>query len=120
MNITKAREESLTISLAAIVAWIPLIPLFWFVLKPLLINSVTEAIGGEIRETVQEEVAPMSNAFVVLLRRDTAALRRRIAQMEYKKDHEETEGWTMQDAKQLVDLRLQLEASQKALGKLHR
>lgn len=110
------RKEGMTITLSALIAWIPVVPVFWLVLQPLLVNAVTEAMSDELQRKVQVEVAPLNQAFIVLIQKSVADLRREIAALEYRRD--KGNNWTSEDAKALVDLELELESSQEALAVL--
>lgn len=112
------RKEGITIGLSTLAAWITMVPTLWLGAKPLLVDAVSVAMTKEIQEKIQTEVAPMNAAFIVLIRRDIAALRRQIAESEYKRDNEQ-ESWSAVDAKRLVDLQLELESSQQALDALN-
>lgn len=111
-------NRGVNITLSALLAWLPAIPMFWYVIQPVLVNSVSAAMTGEIKIQVQEEVLPMQQAFIVLIRRDIASLRRQIAELEYQRDNQASE-WRAEDAKNLVDLYLELESSQTALKALN-
>ncbi len=116
MKVTK--EESVKISLAAIVSWIPLVPVFWWVLSPILVTKVSEAMADQIQEQIAQEVQPISTAFTVLVRKDIADLRRLIAEQEFIRDNPPEGDWTADDAEDLVNLELELEGFREALQAL--
>ncbi len=116
MKVTK--EDSVRISLAAVASWIPLLPVLWFVLQPILVTAVSEAMADQISMQIKQEVAPISGAFTVLVKRDIVSLRKRIAEQEFIRDNPPDGDWTAEDAADLVDLVLELESSQEALSAL--
>jgi hypothetical protein len=116
MKVTK--EESVKISLAAVASWIPLVPFLWFVFQPILVTAVSEAMADQIQMQIKQEVAPISAAFTVLVKRDIADLRRLIAEQEFIRDNPPDGDWTADDAEDLVNLVLELEGSQEALSAL--
>ena len=116
MKVTK--EESVKISLAAVMSWIPLVPFLWFVFQPILVTAVSEAMADQLQMQIAEEVKPISTAFTVLVRKDIADLRRLIAEQEFIRDNPPADDWTSDDAADLVNLRLELEGFQEALSAL--
>lgn len=116
MKVTK--EESVKISLAAMMSWIPLVPFLWFVFQPILVTAVSEAMADQLQTQIKQEVQPLTSAFIILCRRDIAELRRHIARKEFQRDNPPSNDWTAQDAADLEDLRLDLEGFQDALRAL--
>ena len=104
--------------MAAVLAWIPLIPVFWFIVKPILVTGVSEAMASDVAQQIQKEAAPIKNAFSVLILRDISYLRKEIAAMEFRRDNPPVDDWTAQDAQDLVELRLELESMRSALNEL--
>ena len=115
MSLTVNKEEGIRISAAALLSWIPLIPIFWFIVKPILVTGVSEAMASDVAEQIQKESAPIKNAFSVLILRDISYLRKEIAGMEFRRDNPPADDWTAQDADDLVELRLELESMRSAL-----
>ncbi len=115
MSLTVNKEEGIRISAAALLSWIPLIPIFWFIVKPILVTGVSEAMASDVAEQIQKEAAPIKNAFSVLILRDISYLRKEIAAMEFRRDNPPADDWTAQDAEDLVELRLELESMRSAL-----
>jgi hypothetical protein len=56
-------------------------------------------------------------AFKIILKADIDKIKRLIAHLEYEEEHH-PEGWTVEDATALADLRIELEALQEAYGTL--
>ena len=104
--------------MAALLSWIPLIPVFWFIVKPILVTAVSEAMASDVAMQIQKEAAPIKGAFSVLILRDISYLRKEIAGMEFRRDNPPEEDWAAEDAEDLVDLQLELESMQSALTEL--
>jgi hypothetical protein len=113
-EMTKEQGQRMTIT--AIVSYLPLIPIFWFIVKPILVNSVSEAMAGEVQQTVQQEVEPIANAFVALLLRDVNATRKEIAALKFRQRRQDD--WTEDDAEYLAELEIELEALRDAVNAL--
>jgi hypothetical protein len=118
MSINVTKDEGIRISVAAVLSWIPLIPVFWFIVKPILVTAVSEAMAGDVAMQIQKEAAPIKGAFSVLILRDISYLRKEIAGMEFLRDNPPADDWTADDAEDLVDLQLELESMQSALTEL--
>lgn len=110
------KEHGISISLATIATWIPLLPLLWFVGKPVLIEAVSTAMAEDIQDTVKQEVAPIGDAFEVLLQLNVSNLRKEIAALEFRQ--RQNQDWTADDAETLIETRLELEAINQALASL--
>lgn len=104
--------------MAAVLAWIPLIPVFWFIVKPILVTAVSEAMASDVAQQIQKEAAPIKGAFSVLILRDISYLRKEIAGMEFVRDNPPADDWTADDAQDLVELQLELESMREALNEL--
>ena len=118
MSLTVNKEEGIRISVAAVLSWIPLIPVFWFIVKPILVTAVSEAMASDVAQQIQKEAAPIKGAFSVLILRDISYLRKQIAGMEFLRDNPPADDWTADDAEDLVELQLELESMQSALHEL--
>lgn len=110
------KEQGVHISIAAVLSWLPLIPVFWFLVKPVLISAVSEAVASDIQEQVSKEVAPINNAFVALLQRDINATKKEIAAERFRQRSDDT--WEQDDAEYLADLEIQLDALEEAKAAL--
>ena len=106
-KITKAQGFRMTVTM--VLSYLPLIPVFWFLVKPILITAVSEAVADDIAEQVGHEVAPINSAFKILLQRDIDAKKREIAALEFKKV-ERNGDWTAEDAEDLIDCKIELES----------
>lgn len=113
---TKAevKERGIRIGINQIVTYATLVPIFWFVAQPLIVNALAE----DIKQTVQTEVAPLNSAFVALLRSNIANTRRKIAQLEFRRDNPPANDWSSLDAEELVNLKIDLSSSQAAVAAL--
>ncbi|HUW44270.1 MAG TPA: hypothetical protein VMW50_00590 [Dehalococcoidia bacterium] len=94
--------QSLLVSLAAV------IPILWFVGKPI----ITEALAEDIKEIAKEQAMPLKNSFSVLLTRDINALRKEMAALRFRQA--QNTDWTVEDASYLADLEIELEALREA------
>ena len=110
------KDNGITISIATVATWITLLPLLWFIGKPVLVAAVSEALAGEIQEEVKAGVAPIGDAFQVLLRLEISHLRKEIAALEFRQRN--GDDWTAADAEVLVETELELEAMHQALTSL--
>ena len=108
-----AKERGIRIGVNQIVTYATLVPIFWFVAQPLLV----EALAEDIKQTVAQEVAPINNAFVALLQRDINATRKDIAALKFR-ERTAAEEWTSEDASYLADLEIQLDALEEAKAAL--
>ena len=108
------KEQGLNISLSTIMSLIVVIPVMWLLVKPL----ISEALAEDIKLTVAAEIQPLNSAFVALLRTNIANTRRKIAQLEFKRDNPPPGDWTPQDVEELVNLQLDLSSSEEALAAL--
>lgn len=106
-RITKAQGFRMT--LTAVLSYLPLIPVFWFLVKPALVIAVSEAVADDIKTQVEASVAPINSAFKILLQRDIDEMKRKIAAFENKRQFYSSE-WTTKDAEDLVDFRIELES----------
>jgi hypothetical protein len=118
MSLTVTKDEGIRISVAAVLSWIPLIPVFWFIVKPILVTAVSEAMASDVAMQIQKEAAPIKGAFSVLILRDISYLRKEIAGMEFRRDNPPVDDWTADDAQDLVELELELESMREALAEL--
>lgn len=119
MRLTK--QQTFNVSLSAIVSLIVVGSSAWVIARPAIsdavANELKEDMNREIKATVQEEVAPLKTAQMVLLDQQIRQTQRQIAQLERIRAADPTL-WTEQQANELVDLRTQLQAQQRALSAL--
>lgn len=110
----EVKERGIRIGINQLVTYITLIPVFWFILQPLLVNAMTEDIKG----IVAEQTEPINNAFVALLQRDINATRKEIAALKFRRDNPPDDDWTAEDAAYLADLEIQMDALEEAKAAL--
>lgn len=103
------KERGIRIGVNQIVTYATLIPIFWFVAQPLIVDALAE----DIKKTVQTEVAPINNAFVALLQRDINRTKREIAILEYERNND-SEAWTQAKAEELADKKIELSSLEDA------
>lgn len=107
-NSKKLKERGIRIGINQLVTYLTLIPIFWFVLQPLLVKAMAE----DIKEIVAEQTEPINNAFVALLQRDINATRKEIAALKFRERSDDE--WNEDDAEYLADLEIQLDALEEA------
>jgi len=105
---SKAKERGIRIGINQLVTYVTLIPVFWFILQPLLIT----AMASDIKQIVAEQNEPINNAFVALLQRDINATRKEIAALRFRERTDDA--WSEDDAEYLADLEIQLDALEEA------
>jgi len=102
------KERGIRIGVNQIITYATLVPIFLFVAQPLLIDAMAE----DIKQLVAEEVQPISNAFVALLQLEINAARKDIAALKFRE--RQAEDWTSEDASDLADMEIQLDALEEA------
>jgi hypothetical protein len=112
MTNATAKEQGIRIGINQLVTYVTLIPIFWFILQPLILNSM----AADIKAIVAEEAEPINNAFVALLQRDINATRKEIAALEFRQRNDDA--WDEEDALYLADLEIELAALEEAKSAL--
>ena len=107
------REAGIRIGINQLITYLTLIPIFWFILQPLIISALAE----DIKEIVAQQTEPINNAFVALLQRDINATRKEMAALRFLQRSNDDE-WTQDDAEYLADLEIQLDALEEAKAAL--
>ena len=105
---TRGKEISLSTLASTVSSLVVLVPVLWFIGKPL----ISEALAEDIKDVVKQEGQPIRAAFVVLLDRDINNLKRQIAALRFKQS--QGEEWTADDARLLADLQIELDALEEA------
>ena len=103
-----ARDLSISTFFSAVASLAVVIPVLWYVGKPL----ISEALAEDFKQIAQENAQPIKSAFSVLLTRDINALRKDIAGLRFRQ--RQGEDWTADDAEWLSDLEIELEALKEA------
>jgi hypothetical protein len=98
------KERGVRIGINQLVTYCTLIPVFWFILQPILVNAMSE----DIKAIVADQTEPINNAFVALLQRDINATRKEIAALKFRQRSDDE--WSEADAEYLADLEIQLDA----------
>ncbi len=106
------KEGGIRIGVNQIVTYATLIPIFWFVAQPILVDALAEEMQQSIEQTVSKQVEPINDAFVALLQRDINATKKEIAALRFRQRQDED--WTVEDAEYLADLEIQLAALEEA------
>lgn len=104
------KERGVRIGINQLVTYVTLVPIFWFILQPLLVDAMAE----DIKAIVTSQIAPVNNAFVALLQRDINATRREMATLRFQRDNPPDDDWTSDDALYLADLEIQMDALEEA------
>lgn len=107
-----ARELSLSTVFSTVTTLAVVIPVLWYVGKPLL----SEALADDFKDIAQQQAQPIKSAFSVLLTRDINSLRKEIAALKFRQ--RAATDWTEDDAEYLADLEIELEALQDAKEEL--
>ncbi len=113
----EVKEAAGRIGVNQLVTYASLVPIFWFILQPILVDALAEEMQETIKQTVATEVAPINNAFVALLQREINSTRKDIAGERFRQRQDDGE-WTAEDAEYLADLEIQLDALEEAKAAL--
>lgn len=111
------KDTTFSVSISTITSLAAVLPILWFVGKPVLTTAVSDAMGEEIQETVKGEIAPVISAFEVLLTLQINELRKEIAAMRFRQRRGGDE-WTQDDADILAEAEIELESLRDALEAL--
>jgi sensor domain CHASE-containing protein len=106
------KERGIRLGINQIVTYAGLVPIFWFIVQPIIVDALAEEMQEKIKQTVAAEVAPINNAFVALLQREINVTRKDIAALEFRE--RQADDWTSEDAAYLADLEIQLDALEEA------
>lgn len=107
-----AREVSVSTIFSTVASLAVLIPVLWYVGKPL----ISDALAEDFKQIAQDQAQPIKSAFSVLLTRDINSLRKEIAALKFRQ-RQDTD-WAQDDAEYLADLEIELEALQEARAEL--
>jgi hypothetical protein len=108
----EVKEAGIRIGVNQIVTYAGLVPIFWFILQPIIVDALAEEMQQSIEDTVASQVEPINDAFVALLQRDINATKKDIAALKFRQRNDED--WTVDDAEYLADLEIQLAALEEA------
>lgn len=112
----EVKEAGIRIGVNQLVTYASLVPIFWFIVQPILVDALAEEMQESIKQTVATQVDPINNAFVALLQRDINATKKDIAAMEFRESNDEA--WTVEDAQDLVEREIDLAALKEAKAAL--
>lgn len=112
----EVKEAAGRIGVNQIVTYAGLVPIFWFILQPILVDALAEEMQETIKQTVASQVDPINNAFVALLQRDINATKKEMAALRFRQ--RQGDDWTVDDAEYLADLEIQLDALEMAKAEL--
>jgi len=112
----EVKEAGIRIGVNQLVTYASLVPIFWFIIQPILVSALAEEMQESIKQTVASQVDPINNAFVALLQRDINATKKEMAALRFRQRQDDN--WTVDDAEYLADLEIQLEALEMAKAEL--
>ena len=75
-----AREVSISTIFSTVASLAVVIPVLWYVGKPL----ISEALAEDFKDIAQQQAQPIKSAFAVLLTRDINSLRKEIAGLKFR------------------------------------
>ena len=108
-----SKEISLTTLASTVSSLVVLVPVLWFIGKPL----IADALADDFKKVAQEQAEPVQNAFSVLLTREINNLRREVAALKFEQRNNGDE-WTAEDAAYLEELEIELESLRDAREEL--
>jgi hypothetical protein len=106
------KEHGISIGVNQLITYATLLPILWFVAQPLLIDALAE----DVKDIVATQAEPLQDAFAVLLLRDINSLRKEIAALKHRQRNDDT--WDADDAEDLINLEIEIEALREATAKL--
>ena len=112
----EVKEAGIRIGVNQIITYAGLVPIFWFIIQPVLVDALAEEMQQSIEQTVAKQVDPINSAFVALLQRDINATKKDIAALKFRQRQDDD--WTVDDAEYLADLEIQLAALEEAKAAL--
>lgn len=95
-----------------VLTWLPLIPIFFFIAKPLIVDALAE----DLTSSVQQQVAPIKGAFITLIDREIRDLTFQVSKMEFAKENDEE--WNAFNEQELTNLKLALAEAKEAKEEL--
>lgn len=110
----EVKEAGIRIGVNQLVTYASLVPIFWFILQPILVDALAEEMQQTIKQTVASQVQPINVAFVALLQREINSTRKDMAGLRFRRDNPPVDDWTQDDAEYLADLEIQLDALEEA------
>ncbi len=113
------QRHGITFALSTFGSVVSIIGIFWFLLKPFVVEAVAEELKGKIKQIVASELQPTNAAFAVVLRGQIRAVRQQIASLEFRKERD-LQTWTARDNQDLATARADLLASEAALSALQK
>ena len=111
------KDAGVNISISSFLSIASAVGVVWFFIQPVLISQVGDALGQEMDNKIKEQQRPIESAFKALLLADINRLKKSIALLEYREQHD-PEGWEPQHAELLAEHKIELEALQEAYSEL--
>jgi len=116
--VSDIKTQGMNISASVLVSWLSIGAFAWLFAEPRLIQVVSIAMAEDVRQTVQAEIAPVTNALGAIIAANILQMQEVIAREEFRRDNPPEDDWTSEDAIQLVRLKTTLIAQEKALAEL--
>lgn len=110
-----SKQVSLTTLASTVSSLVVLVPVLWFIGKPIIATALAE----DFKQIAKEQAEPVQNAFSVLLTREINNLRREVAALKFRQRNNGDE-WTAEDAAYLEELEIELESLRDAREELQK
>ena len=114
----ETKDRGIRMGVNQLITYATLVPIFWFVIQPILVDALAEEMQESIKQTVAAEVAPLNGAFIALLQRDINVTKKEIAGLKFRQRRNDK--WTSEDALSLADKEIELTALSEAKAALQR
>ena len=114
---TDLKEQGVTISLSTVATLIPVLAFVWFIVQPVLLSNISTAMADDIQQKMNAHSKPMESAFKVIIKADIDKLKKSIALLEWRRDHEE-ETFLEEHAELLAERKIELETMEAAYALL--
>jgi len=111
------KEHGINISLSTVATLIPVLAAVWFVIRPALVESISDAVAEDFEEQIEDQAEPLQNAFKLILKKDIDRLTKSIALLEFREEHQ-PESWLVEHAEVLSDNKIELETMKAAYDAL--
>lgn len=94
-------------------------PAVLYISRPLLVGMLAEALAPTVNAQIKEQIAPVNEAFKVILRQQIDSLQEDVDRLEYERTIAGTQGappWTLDKVNELRDKSNKLIAAREALA----
>jgi len=111
------KEHGINVSLSTVATLIPVLAAVWFVIRPALVESVSDAVAEDVQDQIEDQAEPLQNAFKIILKKDIDRLKKSIALLEFRESHQ-PDSWLAEHAEVLAENKIELEALSAAYAEL--